>query len=343
MANPKNRQMIGDLLATNYEIIHPGPQLEELEENFSLLITDLPSWMQGEKVMKTRKEKEKPLFLPYLLAASPNDLKMVRKELWENFDEVINTPITKRLLMARLNVLLQTRQLSLQVNQLLHDKEMLIKEIHHRVKNNLMVISSLLNIQSRYIKDEESRGIFKESQNRARSMALIHERLYRSTDLKSIDFPEYIRSLTSDLFNTYVTERGRIQLEMDIDDLKVDVNNMVPLGLIINELVTNCLKYAFPDNKEGVIKISFHRDDLEMAGGISEDQKKGEDEGGDNVYLLEVSDNGVGLPKDLDVEKSDSLGMKLVTSLTQQLQGELVINSDHGTTFCIRFHGQEFE
>lgn len=323
MVNRKNSEMVGELLETDYNIIFDLSEIpDDIKSGLSLLIMDLPSWTSKKDEMKMRKENEKPMFLPYLLVASSTDLLKVKSDVWESFDEVITIPITKMALQSRVHVLLQTRQLSVQVNQLLHDKEMLMKEIHHRVKNNLMIISSLLSLQSRYIKDEATREIFKESETRAKSMALIHERLYRSGDLKSIDFPDYIRSLTRDIFNTYVTSRGRVQLQLDVQDVTVDVNSAVPLGLIINELVTNSLKYAFPDDREGIIKISFHKYDDE--------------------YVLEVSDDGIGIPNDFDIEKSNSLGMLLVNSLTSQIQGELELKRDRGTTFIIKFREDQF-
>lgn len=323
MVNRKNSEMLGELLGTEYNVIFDDSQIPEDKKGaISLLIMDLPSWAAKQEKLRLRKEKEKPLFLPYLLVTSQGDLKKVKADLWESFDEVITVPITKMVLQSRVHVLLQTRRLSVQVNQLLHDKEMLMKEIHHRVKNNLMVISSLLNLQSRYIKDEVAREIFKESQNRAKSMALIHERLYRSTDLKSIDFADYLRSLTRDLFDTYSTEGSRVKLVMDVEDVMLDVNNAVPLGLIINELVTNSLKYGFPDDKEGTISIKFH----------NEDEK----------YLLVVSDDGIGIPGDFELEKSDSLGMLLVNSLTAQIQGEVELKRSPGTTFTIKFGDPQF-
>lgn len=322
MVNRQNSQMVGDLLGSEYQVIYDESELDSnSNESLGLIIMDLPSWSPVREELKVKKEKEKPLFLPYLLVASPNDLKKVQG-VWDSFDEVISPPITKMILISRVQVLLQTRRLSVQVNQLLKDKEMLMKEIHHRVKNNLMVISSLLSLQSRYIKDEESKEIFKESQNRAQSMALIHERLYRSTDMKSIDFADYIRSLTRDLFNTYSTQEDRIDLKMDVEDVEVDIDNAVPLGLIINEIVTNSLKYAFPDETAGTITISFHK---------QKDQ-----------YILEVSDDGIGIPEEFEVEKSDSLGMMLINSLTYQIGGELEIERSPGTTFRIKFKDPEF-
>ncbi|AUB59987.1 hypothetical protein BK009_04415 [Methanobacterium subterraneum] len=318
MVNHKNSEMVGQLLGKDYNIIYDESDIsEDSPDSLSMVIMDLPSWAPIKDQVKTRKEKDKPLFLPYLLVTSPNDLLKVKNDVWSSFDEVITVPITKMVLQSRVRVLLQTRRLSVQVNQLLQDKEMLMKEIHHRVKNNLMIISSLLSLQSRYIKDEETREIFRESQSRAKSMALIHERLYRSGDVKNIDFPDYLRSLTRDIFDTYRTSRGRVQLQMDVSDVKMDVDSAVPLGLIINELVTNSLKYAFPDDQEGTIKINFHLE-------------------GDE-YVLEVIDDGIGIPDDFDVVKSDSLGMLLVSSLTSQIQGELELISKQGTTFRIKF------
>lgn len=324
MVNRKNSEMVGQLLGKDYRIIyHESDISEDSADSLSMVITDLPSWASIKDHLKTRKEKEKPLFLPYLLVTAPNDLLKVPSDLWESFDEVITTPITKMVLLSRVRVLLQTRHLSVQVNQLLQDKEMLMKEIHHRVKNNLMIISSLLSLQSRYIKDEETREIFKESQSRAKSMALIHERLYRTGDVKNIDFPDYLRSLTRDIFDTYRTSRGRVQLQLDVQNIHLDVDSAVPLGLIINELVTNSLKYAFPDDQEGIIKIDFHQE-------------------GDE-YTLEVSDDGIGIPDDFEVEKSDSLGMLLVNSLTSQIQGTLELVRTQGTTFRIKFKEGKFQ
>jgi len=205
----------------------------------------------------------------------------------------------------------------------LNEKEMLLKEIHHRVKNNLMIISSLLNLQSRYIKDEESKTIFKESRNRTKFMALIHERLYQSADLKRIDFGNYIRTLANDLYHTYVMDTGLIKLNVDVDDVMLDINTSIPLGLIVNELVTNSLKHAFPPGKSGEINIKFHSSD--------------------DKYLLEVKDNGIGFPKDIDYKNTESLGLRLVISLTEQIDGKIEFNNTSGTSFKIIFTEEKFD
>ena len=198
----------------------------------------------------------------------------------------------------------------------LKEKEILMKEIHHRAKNNLTIISSLLNLQSRHINDKEALGVFRESQNRARSMALIHEKLYRSDNLRKIDFGEYIRSLTIELFNSYRASQG-IELDMDIANIDLDINTAVPLALIVNEIVTNSLKYAFPDKKTGNVSVHFAKND----GGLQ----------------LIVEDNGIGFPGDLDFRNTNSLGMQLVTSLTDQIKGNIKLERNEGTKFIIDF------
>jgi PAS domain S-box-containing protein len=217
----------------------------------------------------------------------------------------------------------ERKNIEKQLQKSLNEKEMLLKEIHHRVKNNLMIISSLLNLQSRYIKDEESKNIFKESQNRTRSMALIHERLYQSTDLKRIDFGDYIRTLANELFHTYVMDTSLIKLNVDVDDVMLDINTSIPLGLIVNELVTNSLKHAFPPGTSGEINIKFHTTD--------------------DKYQLEVKDNGIGFPKDVDYKNTESLGLRLVTSLTEQIDGEIGFSNSLGTSFKIIFTEEKFD
>ena len=207
-----------------------------------------------------------------------------------------------------------------EIKEALNEKEMLLKEIHHRVKNNLMVISSLLNLQSRYIHDEEALDIFKESQNRAKSMALIHERLYRSTDLKRIDFGDYIRTLGNDLYHTYMPEEGHISLNMNLENLMVDINTTVPLGLIVNELITNSMKHAFAADVKGEININFYKN-------------------GDEFTLI-IADNGVGLPADLDFKNTETLGLQLVNNLTTQIDGTIELDRRQGTRFKITFKEQ---
>ncbi len=204
-----------------------------------------------------------------------------------------------------------------QIKASLEEKEVLLREIHHRVKNNLQIISSLLNLQSRYIKDKQVLHVFKESQNRIKSMALIHERLYQSKDLARIDFAEYVRSLIADLFRSYKADYDLITLKTNIDDVFLGIDTAIPCGLIINELVSNSLKYAFKGG-QGEIRIDLHS------------EKEGK-------FTLIVSDSGLGLPKDLDFRNTESLGLQLICTLVDQLQGTIGLDRTGGTKFKIAF------
>jgi two-component sensor histidine kinase len=205
-----------------------------------------------------------------------------------------------------------------QIKTSLEEKVVLLKEIHHRVKNNLQVISSLLNLQSQSIRDREALEIFKESQNRIRSMALIHEKLYRSHDLAKINFAEYVRSLASFLVRSYRAQAGPVGLKVQADDVALSIDAAVPCGLIVNELVSNALKYAFPDGREGEIRVVLQPDH-------------------DQHMTLVVGDNGVGFPDDVDFRDTESLGMQLVNTLVEQLDGTIELHKEGGTEFEIVF------
>jgi PAS domain S-box-containing protein len=198
------------------------------------------------------------------------------------------------------------------------EKEVLLREIHHRVKNNLQIISSLLNLQSRHIEDEPSLDMFQESRNRVRSMALVHEKLYRSDDLAKVDFCEYIQSLGRHLFMAYGVNSTLIDLDIDVKDVFLDINTSIPCGLIINELVSNSLKHAFSGRDRGKIHVVLRPE-------------------GNDKFKIVVRDDGVGLPKGLDVTQTESLGLQLVTMLVEQLQGTLRIDNNQGTSFEIIF------
>jgi len=202
----------------------------------------------------------------------------------------------------------------------LKEKEVLLKEVHHRVKNNMQVISSMLSLQSQHITDKASLEMFQESQNRIRSMALIHEKLYTSEDLAHIDIASYIHSLTHQLITTYHTLASRVNMDIAITDIFLTITTAIPCGLIINELVTNALKHAFPHQQKGTITISMtpsNKDSL----------------------ILTVSDTGVGFPEGIDFRNTTTLGMQLVTSLVEQLDGTITLDRSEGTTFTITFRG----
>ncbi len=202
----------------------------------------------------------------------------------------------------------------------LHEKEVLLKEIHHRVKNNMQVISSLLSLQSRHLEDPKAIAMFRESQHRIRSMALVHEKLYQSQDLSRIDFGAYLENLLVYLFHAYPLNAKGVRLRTEVDDFTLDINTAIPCGLLISELVTNALKHAFPGGEGGEILVSIQPC-----------------EGG--RYVLKVKDTGVGYPAELDFKASETFGMQLVSMLLQQLDGTIAMTAGPkaGTEFRVEF------
>jgi PAS domain S-box-containing protein len=206
-----------------------------------------------------------------------------------------------------------------QIKAQLQEKDVLLKEVHHRVKNNMQVISSLLNLQSRRIKDPSVFEMFKESQRRIRSMALIHERLYQSSDLSRIEFSEYISNLATHLFHSYQVDAHRIQLKLETEKVHLNINTAIPCGLIVNELVSNALKHAFPDGRNGQLEIG-----LQQVPG--------------DGYVLQVIDDGVGFPEGLDFRKTETLGMQIISTLVEQIDGRLELNREKGSAFRLEFN-----
>ena len=205
----------------------------------------------------------------------------------------------------------------------LNDKNILLQEIHHRVKNNMQIISSLLNLQTQYVDDEEAVNVLKESQNRVKSMAIIHENLYQSKDLMHINFVNYIQSLVFNLFYSYSIKETQIKLTLEIEDISLNIETAVPCGLIISELISNSLKYAFPNKMKGEIFISLK---------IQKDE-----------YQLIIKDNGIGLPENINFDEIETLGLLIVNSLTEQIDGKVNIQRNHGTEYNISFKEQKYK
>jgi PAS domain S-box-containing protein len=203
----------------------------------------------------------------------------------------------------------------------LEEKKVLLREIHHRVKNNMQIISSLLNLQTRYIEDEKVVDILKESQNRVKSMAMIHETLYQSEGFAKIGFSGYVNNLVRYLLQSYV-DRDHVNIITDLDEVFLDIDTAIPCGLIINELVTNSLKHAFPNRNKGQIRI-----------GLMQSVDK---------FILEVKDNGIGFPELLDFRRTETLGLQLINSLVMQLDGIIELKNNNGTEFKIVFYEMNY-
>lgn len=209
----------------------------------------------------------------------------------------------------------------------LHEKEVLLKEIHHRVKNNLQVISSLLNLQADQIDDISFKEKYRVSRDRIRSMALVHEKLYESENLSMIDFGDYVNSLANSLNLSYNPDNSRINMKIEAgkDAGMFRIETAIPCGLILNEMLSNCFKYAFPGELKGEVDVFF--------GKIG---KKGEKP----LYMLEVKDNGVGLPGNITISNAETLGFQLIAMLADQINGNLVVEQEKGTRFALTFTEQ---
>jgi len=200
----------------------------------------------------------------------------------------------------------------------LQEKDVMLREIHHRVKNNLHVISSLFNLQAGQTQSREYREILKGGQTRVQAMSLVHEKLYQSHDLSKIDLATYIRSLAVLLFQSYRIDFNQVRLEMDFEEVSLDINSAVPCGLILNELISNSLKHAFPEDRKGKIRLEVKH-------------------GSDDTIILRVADDGIGFPKNLDFRQSESFGLQIANLLVGQLEGTIELDRTKGTAFTVTF------
>ena len=200
----------------------------------------------------------------------------------------------------------------------LTEKDVLLGEIHHRVKNNLQIVSSLLDLQAARISDQATRDLLLDSQNRIHSMALIHQTLYRSTDFGSVDFAQFSETLLSLLIRSYGIDAGRIAIRVNVEPLRLPIGVAVPCGLVLNELITNAFKHAFADRDHGEVRVALTR------------------QLGDEV-LLSVSDNGIGLPDQVDIGTTETIGLQLVNLLAMQLDGEITVHRSSPTRISVRF------
>jgi two-component sensor histidine kinase/PAS domain-containing protein len=203
------------------------------------------------------------------------------------------------------------------ISQSLKEKEILLKEVHHRVKNNMQVISSILNLQSSYVTDDYALSLLKECQNRIKSMAYIHESLYQTKNFESVNFTEYLSTLSKNLIHTYSVNSKKVKLVLNLSDLFLNLDLSIPCGLIINEIISNSLKYAFTNRMDGIIFVNL---------GIEKGKVR-----------IEVGDNGVGIPHDVDLKQTQTLGMQLVYTLIEQIDGTLELDRINGTKFIIKF------
>lgn len=310
--------------------------VSSLNSEFSRMFNDRigESIQVGDNFFSKISDNLKP-YKPHLIKEMEGLYTKAQEGVSQNFESIIYSSDGKQLIyatflspikikgknkfdLACLAVdLTDKKEKELKLRKLLSEKEILLKEVHHRVKNNLQVISSILNLQSSYVKDQKTLDILRESQNRIKAMSFIHESLYRSDDFSFVNFSSYINSLSSNLVQTYIIKHGNVNLELDLGDVNLSLDQAIPCGLIINELVSNSIKYAFPANRQGKISIELIKEK-------------------DKIYL-KVSDNGIGLPDNINVENTDTLGLQLVYILVSQLDGDIKVINKKGTTFLFNF------
>jgi two-component sensor histidine kinase len=210
-----------------------------------------------------------------------------------------------------------------QIIKSLEEKDVLLREIHHRVKNNMQIISSLLSLQSSYIENPEMKDILNQSRNRVKSMSMIHEQLYQTDDLAKIDFKSYVNGLIKSLFQIYSLNQKHIEWEVNVEDVKLDIETAIPCGLIINELISNSLKHAFIDRTDGKIYFNMMRYN--------------------NMINFNVSDNGIGIPDNFKIENTSTLGLNLVKTLVNQLEGKLTIEQNNGISYDVIFKEMQYK
>lgn len=302
-ANPKFEQMFGyeggELIGQHVSIVNYGEEDITPEEVNQAIRTAV--LQQGESTYQVHNVKKDGT--PFWCTATAS---------------VFDHPEYGKVLVAVQQDITEHKQAEERIQASLKEKEVLLQEIHHRVKNNLGIVSSLLQMQCRRTQDSQAIAILRDSQNRIASIALVHEKLYRSEDLANIDFAQYIRDLTIHLFDSYNVKSSQIHLNIQVDGTSLDIDTAIPCGLIINELVSNALKYAFPDGRTGEIQVKFYQEN-------------------DGYLTLIIRDNGVGLPADFDSKKTKTLGTNLVQGLVKQLRGSVDINCRQGTEFKISF------
>ncbi len=318
-----------------------GSPISDFLPEFNQIISKKPGKIAEIKInsvlyrikMFTKLNKESRIIGRTLLFRDISQLVQVKDQM-AKIEKKLGTRVSERTEeLEKTNTVLlreidEHRNSEVKLRSSLEEKNILLSEVHHRVKNNLQVINSLLKLQTKYIEDETALDAFNTAVSRIRSIAMIHEKLYKSENLSNANFSEYIHELAQSLISSHRNNDISINLIVNVENIFLDIDASVLCGLIINELIINTLKYAFPENRaDNEIRINF----------ISMQKSQ------DNVYgtgfgfELTVSDNGTGLPEELDIENSETLGFKIITTLVKQLKGTILVNSNNGTLVKINF------
>ena len=274
-----------------------------IKPNGIISILDVPIWLQKEMVGVLCMEQT------------------INRKTW-TFEEQDFAASISYILSLSLEALKRDKAQK-QIIKSVEEKDVLLREIHHRVKNNMQIISSLLSLQSSYIENPEMKEILNQSRNRVKSMSMIHEQLYQTDDLAKIDFKSYVNGLIKSLFQIYSLNQKHIEWEVNVEDVKLDIETAIPCGLIINELISNSLKHAFIDRTDGKIYFNMMRYN--------------------NMINFNVSDNGIGIPDNFKIENTSTLGLNLVKTLVNQLEGKLTIEQNNGISYDVIFKEMQYK
>lgn len=305
-----------------YEVISAFDGYEALdklkEDNppHLLLLDRIMPGLDGDEVCRRIREAGKPTPAHVIYLTVKDSKEDVVDGLDEGANDYITKPFHEKELRARVDVGRRLVELQLQLQKSVEEKEMLLREVHHRVKNNLNIILSLIGLEESN-PGKSAQEVLSELKHRIHSIYGVHEKLFAQDQFTNVNFRDYLDDLIVNIFNSFDSEAAGIRCSLDIEGLELDVAMVVPLGLIVTELVTNSLKYAFPENRGGNISVGLRK------------------EGGE--ILLQVGDNGISLPQEIDFARAATLGLRLVRSLAEQLQGEMSISRDGGTLFTFRF------
>ncbi len=317
----ENRLALRAMLSRpGYTIVEAASSADALKEllkhDFAVLLIDvvMPD-MDGFELAELVRAREHTKHVPILfVTGQAADTELVTRGYRVGAVDYLVKPLSAEIVRAKVSVFAEIYRQRMQIESSLREKEVLLREIHHRVKNNLQIISSLLNLQASR-QTEDVKALFVETNARVRSIALVHEQLNRTDNFTAININGYLSALTSGLVQTYGTLRTDVKVDATSTTLTIDV--AIPCGLIVNELVSNALKYAFPDERSGKIVVT-----------LTEEPQ---------TITLEVCDDGIGIPESVDLERPSTMGLQLVRSLAQQLDGTFELERTHGTRVRIRF------
>ncbi|AFM28124.1 sensor histidine kinase [Desulfomonile tiedjei] len=314
------KSMLEALGLETEEASNGSEALRKLDESIDLVLLDammpeMDGFQTAAAIRKHTHFGDVPVIMVTVLDSKQDRLHAVEA----GANDFISKPLDLLELRVRVNSLLRVKNAQDRLKASLREKEFLLREIHHRVKNNLAIIISLINLQSKYVKDEVHLAMFQEVQNRIRSMALAHEQLHHNQNIEKLKLNEYIKGLLDHLVNTFRMVGRPVTLETDLKEQVFGLEIIIPVGIILTELVSNCFKHAFPDNRKGVVKVS-----LQTIGRVAE---------------LSVSDNGVGLPDTVDVNNPRSFGLSLVRTFSRQIEASVTATSVNGTEFKLSFSG----